>query len=197
VAAMLARIGEEVEQYFARAQSVVCQETVRLMPLGLDMMFDGSHSRQLVYELRIGWDASPDDAPDIKVMREIVTVDGRKPRPKDEPGCMDPKPVAAEPLTMLLPGRQHEYTFTYAGIGREADRPAVILDYKSRQKGKIEVTRNKDCISVDLPENPDTGIGRVDDGIYSLAGAELDEREILHYRYPVSVESDHAQEVAR
>lgn len=151
MAGILARIGEEVEQYFARAQSVVCQETVRLMPLGLDMMFDGSHARQLVYELRIGWDASPDDAPDIKVMREIVTVDGRKPKPKDEPGCMDPKPVAAEPLTMLLPGRQHEYTFTYAGIGREADRPAVILDYKSRQKGKIEVTRNKDCISVDLP----------------------------------------------
>jgi len=152
VAGMLARIGEEVEQYFARAQSVVCQELVRLTPLGLDMMFDGSHARQLVYELRIGWDASAgDDAPDIKVMREIVTVDGRKPKPKDEPGCMDPKSVSEEPLTMLLPGRQREYIFTYAGIGRESDRSAVILDYKSREKGKIAVTRNKDCISIELP----------------------------------------------
>ena len=44
VAGILARIGEEVEQYFARAQSVVCQESVRLMPLGLDMMFDGTHA---------------------------------------------------------------------------------------------------------------------------------------------------------
>ena len=153
VRGILARVGEQVEQYFARAQSVVCQETVRLTPLSYDLAFDGSHQRQLVYELRIAWEAplGSDEPPDIKVLREIVTIDGRKPRPKDEPGCLDPKPVSPEPLAMLLPGRQREYVFTYAGLGKADDRPAVMLDYRSREKGKIDVTRSKDCISVELP----------------------------------------------
>ena len=153
VRGILARVGEQVEQYFARAQSVVCQETVRLTPLSYDLAFDGSHQRQLVYELRIAWEAplGSDEPPDIKVLREIVTIDGRKPRPKDEPGCLDPKPVSPEPLAMLLPGRQREYVFTYAGLAKADDRPAVMLDYRSREKGKIDVTRSKDCISVELP----------------------------------------------
>src|SRR5262245_40036783 len=108
VPGILARVGEQVEQYFARAQSVICQETVRLIPLGLDMLFDGSHARQRVYELRSAWQAPPgsDEPPDIKVLREIVSINGRKPRPKDEPECLDPKDVSPEPLAMLLPGRQ-------------------------------------------------------------------------------------------
>ncbi len=153
LAGLLARVGEQVEQYFARAQSVVCEETVKLIPLGNDLLSDGSHSRQLVYELRVGWEmpGDRDEPPDVKVMREIVKVDGRKPRPKDEPGCMDPKPVTPEPLTMLLPGRQHEYTFAFGGLGRLDNRPAVMIDYRSRQTGPIEVKRTKDCISVELP----------------------------------------------
>ena len=153
VAGLLARVGEQVEQYYARAQSVVCQETVRLAPLGTDMLNDGSHVRQLVYELRVAWEASPDagNPPDVKVFRDIMTVDGRPPRPKDEPGCMDPKPVSPEPLAMLLPGRQRDSVFTWAGLAKIDGRPAAMLDYKSLLTGPIEVTRNKDCISVELP----------------------------------------------
>lgn len=153
IAGLLARVGEQVEQYYARAQSIVCQETVRLAPLGTDMLNDGSHIRQLVYELRVAWEASSDgdSPPDVKVLRDILTVDGRPPRPKDEPGCMDPKPVSAEPLSMLLPGRQRDYVFMWAGLGKVDGRPAAMLDYKSLQTGPIEVTRNKDCISVELP----------------------------------------------
>jgi hypothetical protein len=153
VAGLLRRVGEQVEEYYARAQSIVCRETVRLSPLGSDMLTDGSHVRQLVFELRVAWDAAADGdrPPDIKVFRDILTIDGRPPRPKDEPGCMDPKPVSPEPLAMLLPGRQHDYAFTWAGLGKVENRAAAMLDYKSLEKGPITATRNKDCISVELP----------------------------------------------
>src|SRR5580704_14040884 len=72
VVALLARVGEQVERYFARAQSVVCQETVRLQSLGADLMTDGSHVRQLVYELRMTWDppSNGDGPPDASVLRD-------------------------------------------------------------------------------------------------------------------------------
>jgi hypothetical protein len=153
VVALLARVGEQVEQYFARAQSIVCEETVRLQSLGADLMTDGSHARQLVYQLRMAWEppSTGDGPPDIHVLREIVTIDGRRPRPKDEPGCMDPKPVSPEPLAMLLPARQRDYAFTWAGAGRSDGRPAAMLDYRSLESGPVKVTRRNDCISIELP----------------------------------------------
>jgi hypothetical protein len=153
VVALLARVGEQAEQYFARAQSMVCEETVRLQSLGADLMTDGSHARQLVYQLRTAWEppSNGDGPPDIHVLREIIKIDGRPPRPKDEPGCMDPKPVSPEPLAMLLPARQRDYAFTWAGTGRADGRPAAMLDYKSLESGPVKVTRRNDCISIELP----------------------------------------------
>ena len=89
VVVLLARVGEQVERYFARAQSIVCQETVRLQSLGADLMTDGSHMRQLMYELRMAWEppSNGDGPPDVSVLREIIRIDGRPPRPRDEPGC--------------------------------------------------------------------------------------------------------------
>ena len=49
---------QRVEQYYARARSIVCEEVVRLEPLGSDLLSDGSHVRRLVYELRVAWDAA-------------------------------------------------------------------------------------------------------------------------------------------
>jgi hypothetical protein len=151
--ALLARVGEQVERYFARAQSIICRETVRLQSLGADLMTDGSHMRQLIYELRMAWDPPPHGGgpPDATVLREIITIDGRPPRPRDEPGCMDPKPVSPEPLAMLLPARQRDYAFTWAGAGRVDGRPAAMLDYRSLESGPVRVSRRKDCISIELP----------------------------------------------
>jgi hypothetical protein len=153
VVALLARVGEQVEQYFARAQSIVCQETVRLQSLSADLMSNGSHARHLVYELRMTWDppSNGDVPPEANVLRELITIDGRPPRPKDEPGCMDPKPVSPEPLAMLLPARQRDYSFTWAGTGRADGRQAAMLDYKSLESGPLKVTRRNDCFSIELP----------------------------------------------
>jgi hypothetical protein len=150
--ALLARVGEQVERYFARAQSIVCQETVRLQSLRDDLMADGSHARQLVNDLRVAWDppSNGDGPPDVNVLREIITIDGRPPRSEDEPGCMDPRPVSPEPLAMLLPARQRDYAFTWAGTARVDRRPVAMLDYRSLESGPVKVTQRNDCIIIEL-----------------------------------------------
>ena len=85
------------------------------------------------------------------MLRELVKVDGRAPRPGDEPGCLDPKPVSTEPLEMLLPARQRDYAFTFAGTGHTDHRDSLRLDYKSTIVGDASVVFKGECISVELP----------------------------------------------
>jgi hypothetical protein len=147
---MLERIGAHVEQYYSRARSIVCVETVRLQPLRSDLTPDG-FPRRLVYELRVSWEPTNDAPVEATVLRQILTVDGKPPRPKDEPGCLDPKPVSPEPLAFLLPVRRGDYVFTWAGSGRTDGRPGVMLDYKSASKKPPEIVWTDECVSVDLP----------------------------------------------
>jgi hypothetical protein len=152
----MARVGERVQTYYTRAQSIICQETVRLEPLGFDLLPNGDHVRELVYELRVAWDgAAPDTGgklPEATVLRQLVSVNGRPPKPGDEPGCFDRKPVTPEPLNMLLPGRQQEYVFTWKGVGRESGRPSVAIDYRAvPTREPIEVVRKGECHEINLP----------------------------------------------
>ena len=62
--------------------------------------------------------------------RELASVDGRPPRPGDDSAC-DLKSVSPEPLAMLLPGRQRDYSFGVAGTKRTREGSTVMLDYKS------------------------------------------------------------------
>jgi len=150
---LLVRVGARVEQYFARAQSIVCDERVRIQPLGYGL---GARElgRELVYELRLTWDAASNASllPEATVLRQIHTINGRRPRPNEGQGCMDPKPVSPEPLSMLLAGRRDRYTFSPAGAGREGARAAVMLDYTPRTPGGAEITWRDDCVSVSLPD---------------------------------------------
>jgi hypothetical protein len=153
VPALLSRIGLRMEQYFARAQSIMCEETVRFQPLGHDLMWNGSHVRELVYELRVSWEpAAGDGRPsEPNVVRQLVSVNGRRPRDGDEPGCMDPKPVSPEPLAMLLPRQQRDYGFTWAGTKRLGSASAVQLDFKSLSTQPATTAWKGDCMTVDLP----------------------------------------------
>src|SRR3954468_8221389 len=170
---LLARVGESVARYYARAQSIICIETVQLQSLGGDMFNDGTFARRLSYELRIGWEPPPSGGqPEATVLRQLLKVNGRAPRAKDEPGCMDPKSVSPEPLSMFLPEGQADYTFTLAGKGRTNRRAAVMLDYRARRIGPTSVTWTDDCFSIELPGrsrgrvwvDPDTGdVLRVDE----------------------------------
>ena len=153
VPGLMTRIGERIEQYYARARSIVSQETVQLEPLGTDLLPDGSHVRTLVFELRVAWDAATEGArpPEATVLRQLISVDGRAPRPGDEPGCLDPKPVATEPLAMLLSARQREFAFTWRDVGQTGGRPSVTLDYRSVKPQPPDVTWKGECVSIELP----------------------------------------------
>jgi hypothetical protein len=154
VSAVLVRVGERVAEYFARAQSLVCRETVSIQTLNTSFTGDGSLARHLVYDLRIEWQpaANPDEAPVANVLREIVSVGGRRARPNDEPKCMDPKPVTPDPLAMLLPNKQSDFTFNWGGFAKVDGKPAVMIDYRSRESGKPVVTKkDEDCYEFDAP----------------------------------------------
>jgi hypothetical protein len=152
LAAILTRVGAHVEEYYTRARSIICTETVHLQPLTSGMSWDGL-GRQLVYELRVLWEPSMDgdSAAEANVLRQLVKVNGRPPKPKDEPGCLDPKSVSPEPLAMLLPSRQRQYAFKWAGTDRIDGRATIRIDYRGVERKPAEITWKDDCVSVDLP----------------------------------------------
>src|SRR5437899_1271421 len=155
LAALLERVGTAVERYYARAQSIICVETVRLQSLGFDLVPDTSLARQLTYELRVAWaDAESGEPPDAVVQRELVKIGNRPPRPKDKPECLDPSAVSPDTLAMLLPSKQAEFTFISAGTAKLKGRNAVLIDYKSKQSGPVTATAHEDredCFKIDMP----------------------------------------------
>jgi hypothetical protein len=152
LAARMVRIGERVEQFYARARTVTSKETVRLQPLETDFR-STTPARLLVYELRVAWDPPADGAlpADASVVRQLLTVNGRPPRPKDEPQCMDPKGVAPDALALLLPHNRDDYEFRSAGSTRVDGRLAAMIDFKSVSSEPPEIAWKGTCVSVSLP----------------------------------------------
>ena len=153
LAGLLARVGERIEAYYQRAQSIVCTETVQLVTMDMGFAPD-PHTRRLVYELRVSWDKAGDgDAtPEANVLRQLKSINGRPPKPGEEPGCLDPKPVSLDPLAFLLPHHQQEYKFTYKGVGRIGDgRTAAMIDYAPAGKPPPEITWKESCVEINVP----------------------------------------------
>jgi hypothetical protein len=149
----IARVGARVVEWYGRAQSIVSLETVVITPLRFDMA-PTVPARRLAFELRVAWDpmtTGPHTFPEPSILRQILTVNGRPPRPADEPGCMDPKPVSPEPLMMFLPEQRHDFAFRYAGRGRIDGRPAMMFDFKGVAAREPEISWTKECVSVSLP----------------------------------------------
>ena len=148
----LARSGRRVEQFYARARTVTAIETVRLQPLQADHLPAG-RARQLVYELRVAWDPPSEGGvpPEPSVLRQLLKVNGRPPRPGDEPACMDPRLVSSDALAMLLPQHRGDYVFAAAGSSRTDGRASVMIDYKSISSEPPEIVWRGDCVSVSLP----------------------------------------------
>lgn len=152
VPAVLWRLGEIVSAYYARAQSIICDETVRLQPLRYDLMSSDQPARRLLFELRVAWEPADDGGvPEAQVLRTLISVNNRRPRENDRDGCMDPRAVSPEPLAVFLPSNQGDYIFTAAGYGKVNGRQAAVLEYRSRSRGAITATRKDDCFSIELP----------------------------------------------
>jgi hypothetical protein len=147
----LDRVSGYVEQYYTRAQSLVTDEAVIVQRINRDFSFDG-FARRLVYELRVEWNPSVDgdDSP-ATVTRQLISVNGRAPKPGDKPECMDPRSVSPEPLAFLLPARRHKYSFAGAGVGRVDGRDALMVDYRPLDPGAPNVEWTDECVSVDVP----------------------------------------------
>ena len=147
---LIARVGEYVEQYYARAQSLLALEEVTVQPLSRDLGFDG-FARRLAYELRLEWDAAAADGESAKVVRELVSVNGRPPRPGDEPRCTDPRAISPEPLAALLPTERGKYMFHPAGLENVAGRRAATFEYRAIRAEPPRVDWKDDCALIDLP----------------------------------------------
>jgi hypothetical protein len=152
VSTVMQRLADSVLAYYARAQSIICDESVTLQALGYDLLSDSTPSRRLLFELRVSWEPPPDGGtPEASVLRTLVRVNNRAPRERDRDACMDPKAISPEPLAMFLPENQRDYTFTAAGRGKVDGQPALMIDYRSREAGKVSATRKDDCFSIELP----------------------------------------------
>ena len=182
----VARVGDYVERYYSRAQSIIVDENVAIQPLALDLRHDG-FARRLTYELRVEWnpDATGEDSP-AKVTRQLIAVNGRPPKPSQEPECLDPRSTSPEPLAFLLPDRREKFVFKAAGLGRVDGRAAVMIDYRSVKAEEPKVEWKDECVSIDLPgrargriwADPETSeILRLDEGIIGLVDINVPRKQ--------------------
>ena len=156
LAAVLQRAGARVEQYFARAQSIVCLELVRLQPLTSSWGSEG-FGRTIESELRLSWTPGKDGVPSIEAqtLRQLLRVNGHAPRADDRNNCTEPEQESQEPqpLSLLLPGQRPDYQFAMAGQGRIDRREAVMVDYRLVKPVSVEsrmVEGREDCVSFNV-----------------------------------------------
>jgi hypothetical protein len=149
-ATVLARAAAYVEQYYARAQRIVARETVTVQNVTRDLGSDG-FARRFIYNLRVEWTPADSGEPDASFARELVTVNGRPPRPGDEPHCTAPKPITPEPLAMFLREHQAEFIFSGAERTRLDGRPALRVDYRLRRPDPDHIEWDRDCVTIQVP----------------------------------------------
>jgi len=184
--AAVARIGDYVERYYARAQSLMAEEEVSVQALRSDLGLEG-FARRLTYELRVEWnpDVTGDESP-AKVTRQLLSVNGRPPRKGQEPECADPRGISPEPLAFLLPDRRHKFIFSAAGSTLLDGRPAAMIDYRSVRPEPPDAHFDDKCASIDLPGrakgriwfDPETAeILRLDEGITGMVDIRVPFRQ--------------------
>jgi len=197
LAGVLQRVGERVEQYFARAQSIVCVEIVGLMPIDAVGL---SRNRTVESELRLSWEPTDQNPIPIeaRTLRQVVKVNGHAPRKNDHDNCTGPEQNTWEvqPLSLLLPQQRDEYTFKLAGAGRVDNRAAILLDYRMVDKPtvKVELVNGKDdCVSYALDggmrgriwiDAETFDVLRMDQGLIGLVDIPLPKKIANRDRWP-------------
>lgn len=147
LAGTLDRATARVEEFFTRAQSLVCTETVHVQPLNAGLSADG-FGRTVESELRLSWDPSLDGegATEAQTHRRVVKINGRLKRDRDKSQCTSPErhDTEAQPLSMLLAGQREKFTFALAKPDRLEGRAALTVDFKERQKASGRVFEQED-----------------------------------------------------
>lgn len=129
---LLVRVGERVAEFYKRAKNVICIETSTVQPV------DSSHSPEgfaRTVESELHFEADSGQTPgEAAIVRKVRKVNGRAPREKDNKdraGCTDPNPLSPEPLVFLLPAHRSEYQFRTAGMTKDRNRTALMIDFAS------------------------------------------------------------------
>lgn len=137
IEALMAHVSARVADYSRRARNVVCVEHSTVQPIQGNWAPEG-FSRTVESDLHVEFEAADRDTlPEAKVIRDVRRINGRAPRErdkKDRTGCTDPNPLSPEPLAFLLPLHRDEYRFTAVRDGREKDRAALIIDFRSTNR---------------------------------------------------------------
>jgi hypothetical protein len=154
VTATLDRATARVKDFFERAQSLVCTERVHVQPLSYGLSGDG-FGRTVESELRVSWDSEAGGASEARAMRQVMKVNGHKPRKNDRNNCTTPERHDTEPqvLSMLLPAERDDYTWSVAGPASIDGRPALLLDFREKEALSLEVTMqddDEDCLTYTL-----------------------------------------------
>jgi hypothetical protein len=146
-AVIIARVGERVLGYYQRAQRLICLERSTVLPIDARWNAQGM-ARTVDSALRVEFDLTDGESfPEARVSREVLSVNGRAPRDRDRTdrsGCTDPNPISPEPLGFLLPGQLDDYAFTSVRSGRQRDRAALVIDFKSvRRAGQPQLIEDE------------------------------------------------------
>jgi hypothetical protein len=155
---VLARIGSRIEEFYKRAQHLMCEEKVTAQMIRRDMSPEG-FARVLEYDLRVELAAVDSlDAADANFVRELRKVNGRAPRKydlSDRNTCLDPNPLTPEPLTFLLSRNRGDYVFSWVGFGKGKDANTLMFDYRPVKVEKAEFIEDEkgrdDCFQISLP----------------------------------------------
>jgi hypothetical protein len=190
---LLARVGERMAEFYRRAQNIICIEKSTVQPIDSNQSPYG-FTRTVESELR--FEADTDQAPgETAIVRRIRKVNGRIPRNpdnKDRAGCTDPTPFSPEPLAFLLPAHRSEYQFNTAGMSKDKNRLALMIDFAS-------VDRDSHAELIEDPNGHDdcfdwsghiASRGRiwVDASTYDVVRVERGLRGPVEVRVPTSIQ---------
>lgn len=154
--AILEQVGARVSAYYANAQSIVADETVRIQDEERDMRPLG-FAKVFVYETRIEMSpAANDDGPLATFTRRLMKVGSRAPNPRakeppDKCTTNQSGRPTPEPLSDLLPENRRELTFRLVDHVKLDGRPSILLEYKPIKKGQPIVKWTDDCLDTNLP----------------------------------------------
>lgn len=194
---VLHRVGQKVEQYFVRAQSLVCTEIVGLMPVD---SFNLTRGRTVESELRLSWEPTEETPVPIeaRTLRQVLKVNGHAPRKDDHDNCTAPEQTTSEvqPLSLLLPQQRHEYSFKLAGTARLDKRAAILVDYRMVDKPAVTVDLvdgKEDCVSYALDggmrgriwiDAETFDVLRMDQGLIGMVDIPLPKKLARRERWP-------------
>jgi hypothetical protein len=191
---LLARVGERIEQYFARAQSIVFIEKTTIQHIAADRRPQG-FARVLESDVRVepaGSDADggSDRSIETNVLRELRKINGHVPRARDDQNnCLDPNPVSPEPLAFLLPAEREDYDFTWVGRGKGREQEQLMIDFRERGSGKPDVKERTDrgdgCFTIDIPGRA-TGRVWIDASTYEVLRVDQRIAGFVDFRLPDS-----------